>query len=169
MAIYYFSHFFLFMMSMRLSCFLCFFYFGSYQWSQRMMQHFYVDPYSLKRNLNPSWTSTLQFLCDCWLLFARALCPQAVFPFPKQYAQWKEGCFMYEPGVIPTTRGPHAAQAQLDKLPQQVNFRVSIPKAEAVAVVADQNWTHLERLQVGRLEISQFVMDAFRNPDFFVC
>lgn len=35
---------------------------------------------------------------------------QAVFPFPKQYAQWKEGCFMAEPGVIPTTRGPFASQ-----------------------------------------------------------
>ncbi|XP_055889743.1 uncharacterized protein LOC106068552 [Biomphalaria glabrata] len=72
---------------------------------------------------------------------------QAVFPFPKQYAQWKEGCFMYEPGVIPTNRGPHAHQVQLDRLPGKINFHVSIPKAEAVAVVAGQNWTHLDRLQ----------------------
>lgn len=72
---------------------------------------------------------------------------QAVFPFPKQYAQWKEGCFMYEPGVIPTNRGPHAQQVQLTQLPPSVNFRVSIPKAEAVAIVAGQNWTHLDRLQ----------------------
>ena len=76
---------------------------------------------------------------------------QAVFPFPKQYAQWKEGCFMYEPGLIPTTRGPHAAQANLATLPQQVNFRVSIPKSQAVAVVAGQNWTHLDRVQVSIL------------------
>jgi hypothetical protein len=71
---------------------------------------------------------------------------QAVFPFPKQYAQWKEGCFMYEPGVIPTNRGPHANEVNIAKLPANAHFRVSIPKAEAVAVVADQNWTHLERL-----------------------
>lgn len=81
-----------------------------------------------------------------YLINCRAL-TQAVFPFPKQYAQWKEGCFMYEPGLIPTNRGPHASQANLASLPQQVNFRVSIPKAQAVAVVAGQNWTHLDRVQ----------------------
>ena len=58
---------------------------------------------------------------------------------------------MYEPGLIPTNRGPHAAQANLATLPPQVNFRVSIPKAQAVAVVAGQNWTHLDRVQVGYL------------------
>ena len=36
-------------------------------------------------------------------------------------------------------------QAQKDNLPDKVNFRVSIPGAEAVAVVANQEWTHLER------------------------
>lgn len=73
---------------------------------------------------------------------------KAVFPFPKQYAQWKEGCFMYEPGVIPTILGPHAQQVQIDRLPTKINFRVIIPKSEAVAVVAGQQWTHLDRLQV---------------------
>ncbi|BFY97405.1 hypothetical protein BsWGS_00445 [Bradybaena similaris] len=81
-----------------------------------------------------------------YLINCRAV-TQAVFPFPKQYAQWKEGCFMYEPGVIPTNKGPHASQVQLDRLPPKVNFRVSIPKAQAVAVVAGQQWTHLDRLQ----------------------
>lgn len=80
-----------------------------------------------------------------YLINCRAV-TQAVFPFPKQYAQWKEGCFMFEPGVIPTSRGPHASQVKLDRLPPQVNFRVCIPRAEAVAVVADQAWTHLDRL-----------------------
>lgn len=37
---------------------------------------------------------------------------QAVFPFPKQYAQWKEGCFMAEPGVIPSPRGPFGSQVR---------------------------------------------------------
>ena len=36
-------------------------------------------------------------------------------------------------------------QVQKDRLPDKVNFRVSIPGAEAVAVVANQEWTHLER------------------------
>nr|KAG5714243.1 hypothetical protein BaRGS_018460 [Batillaria attramentaria] len=70
---------------------------------------------------------------------------QAVFPFPKQYAQWKEGCFMAEPGVIPSPRGPYGNQVQVDRLPDTVNFRVSIPGAEAVAVVANNEWSHLKR------------------------
>lgn len=86
---------------------------------------------------------------------------QAVFPFPKQYAQWKEGCFMYEPGVIPTNRGPHSSQVQLDRLPSSINFRVSIPKAEAVAVVAGQNWTHLDRLQVNKTKINNHLPHSF--------
>jgi len=81
-----------------------------------------------------------------YLLNCRAV-TQAVFPFPKQYAQWKEGCFMFEPGVIPSNKGPHADKVNLSRLSGQVNFRVSIPSAQAVAVVADQSWTHLERLQ----------------------
>ena len=36
-------------------------------------------------------------------------------------------------------------QVQKDRLPEKVNFRVSIPNAEAVAVVSGQEWTHLER------------------------
>ena len=36
-------------------------------------------------------------------------------------------------------------QVQKEHLPDKVNFRVSIPGAEAVAVVANQEWTHLER------------------------
>ncbi|ESO90318.1 hypothetical protein LOTGIDRAFT_218011 [Lottia gigantea] len=72
---------------------------------------------------------------------------QAVFPFPKQYAQWKEGCFMYEPGVIATTTGPNGQQISKDRLPPEVNFRLMIPKAEAVAVVAGEDWTQLDRLQ----------------------
>ncbi|XP_050399570.1 hillarin isoform X2 [Patella vulgata] len=72
---------------------------------------------------------------------------QAVFPFPKQYAQWKEGCFMYEPGVIASTTGPNGQKISRDRLPPQVNFRLMIPKADAVAVVAGDDWTHLEKLQ----------------------
>ncbi|PVD31076.1 hypothetical protein C0Q70_10353 [Pomacea canaliculata] len=70
---------------------------------------------------------------------------QAVFPFPKQYAQWKEGCYMAEPGVIPTVRGPFSNQVQINRLPESVNFRVKIPGAEAVAVVASNEWTHLKQ------------------------
>ncbi|KAK3094774.1 hypothetical protein FSP39_006071 [Pinctada imbricata] len=59
-------------------------------------------------------------------------------PYPKQYAQWKEGCYMWSPLCI------HKSLGQ-----PKVNFKVSIPKAEAVAVVTDSEWTHLQSVQPG--------------------
>lgn len=59
-------------------------------------------------------------------------------PFPKQYAQWKEGCYMWEPLTLhKDVSGP------------TVNFKIGIPKAEAVAVVADNDWVHLQASQPG--------------------
>ncbi|KAL8579136.1 hypothetical protein ACOMHN_036075 [Nucella lapillus] len=75
---------------------------------------------------------------------------QAVFPFPKQFAQWKEGCFMAEPMAIVTPKGPFASQVQKDQLPDEVTFCVDIPRVKAVAVVVDQEWTHLEKCGVSR-------------------
>ncbi|XP_046335302.2 uncharacterized protein LOC124117442 [Haliotis rufescens] len=85
---------------------------------------------------------------------------QAVFPFPKQYAQWKEGCFMNEPGIIPTTTTSTGQQVNISQLPQTVNFRVIIPRAEAVAIVSGEKWTLLEKLAgdewAGTLEVAQY-------------
>lgn len=59
-------------------------------------------------------------------------------PFPKQYAQWKEGCYMWEPLTLhKDVSGP------------TVNFKIGIPKAEAVAVVAGDDWVHLQSTQSG--------------------
>lgn len=60
------------------------------------------------------------------------------YPFPKQYAQWKEGCYMWSPTVLSPEVPVSTAK-----------FRVCIPRAEAVAVVADQEWTHLEQVEKG--------------------
>lgn len=60
------------------------------------------------------------------------------YPFPKQYAQWKEGCFMWGPQIL-----------HKDLKQPTVHFKVCIPKAEAVAVVADQDWSHLTSTQAG--------------------
>ena len=57
---------------------------------------------------------------------------QQVHPFPKQYAQWKEGCCMEAPLSLHKGCG------------DEVIFRVSVPKAAAVAVVAGDEWTHLQ-------------------------
>ncbi|XP_064602830.1 uncharacterized protein LOC135468479 [Liolophura sinensis] len=67
------------------------------------------------------------YIIDCPRIIKKA------YPFPKQYAQWKDGCYIFEPMVLhKDVKGP------------SVRFRLSIPHAKAVAVVADQEWTHLK-------------------------
>lgn len=65
---------------------------------------------------------------------------QQPYPFPKQYAQWKEGCYMEAPLIIHPKSG------------DEVLFRVIVPKAAAVAVVAGDDWTHLQSPQSGMWE-----------------
>ncbi|KAI8777351.1 kyphoscoliosis peptidase [Biomphalaria glabrata] len=59
---------------------------------------------------------------------------KAAYPFPKQYAQWKDGCYLYSPLVL-------NAKTSLAK----VDFKVFIPNAKAVAVVAAGEWFHLTK------------------------
>lgn len=56
---------------------------------------------------------------------------EKAYPYPKQYAQWKEGCYMETPLTLHQGCG------------DDVLFRVIVPKASAVAVVAGDEWTHL--------------------------
>lgn len=58
-----------------------------------------------------------------------------VFPFPKQYAQWKDGCYLEKPLVL------HSG-APL----KNVQWKVTIPGAKAVAVVADGEWFQFDRV-----------------------
>ncbi|CAG5121012.1 unnamed protein product [Candidula unifasciata] len=53
--------------------------------------------------------------------------------FPKQFAQWKDGCILLEPFSLAG-----------DSVKGDVTFRVVIPKAHAVAVTIGDDWTHLE-------------------------
>ncbi len=64
-------------------------------------------------------------------------------PFPKQYGQWKEGCFLHEPleGHLTPNR-PSKGSAQSF---QYVYFKVDVPKAQSVAVVVGEDWTQLEQ------------------------
>lgn len=59
-----------------------------------------------------------------------------VYPFPMQYTKWKEGCYLWEPLVVHKEIGKPT-----------VNFHVKIPRAEDVAVVVNQKWTHLQSSQ----------------------
>ncbi|XP_076466425.1 uncharacterized protein LOC143297815 [Babylonia areolata] len=54
----------------------------------------------------------------------------AVTPFPKQFAQWKEGCCLVKP-------------FHLDQ--DVVTFDVKIPGAKAVALTVDTEWFHLQK------------------------
>ncbi|XP_052771924.1 uncharacterized protein LOC128211311 [Mya arenaria] len=65
---------------------------------------------------------------------------QQVVPFPKQYAQWKEGCCMESPISLHQGCG------------DEVVFCMFVPKASAVAVVAGDEWTHLQSPQTGMWE-----------------
>lgn len=58
----------------------------------------------------------------------------AVVTYPKQFAQWKEGCYLVEPLSLPSN-------GKLNK----VKYEAFIPNAKSVAVVADGNWTHLQK------------------------
>jgi hypothetical protein len=73
---------------------------------------------------NLFFKSALKCLCFCH------------FPIKKKTLQKSVGALLFV-GV--------PFQVQKDRLPDKVNFRISIPGAEAVAVVAGQDWTHLER------------------------
>lgn len=57
-------------------------------------------------------------------------------PYPKQYGQWKEGCFLTEP-----------LEGTLQKVSQK--FLVEVPKANSVAIVIGDDWTQLEQKTPG--------------------
>lgn len=59
---------------------------------------------------------------------------RSVNPFPKQYAQWKDGCYLYSPLVL-------SSKTSLAK----VEFKIYVPNAKAVAVVAAGEWFHLTK------------------------
>jgi hypothetical protein len=67
------------------------------------------------------------YLINCTRLSHRVL------QFPKQYAQWKQGCYLSEPLTI----DPDGA---LSGIP----FRVLVPNATAVAATVGDSWTQLD-------------------------
>ncbi|KAH9513197.1 hypothetical protein Btru_034358 [Bulinus truncatus] len=83
--------------------------------------------------------------------------------FPKQFAQWRDGCVLLEPFSL---AGDHVKG--------DVLFRVVIPNALAVAITIEENWFHLEPgengIWAGRVsEIDQFKgkgLHAVLNANF---
>ncbi|KAL5015684.1 hypothetical protein ScPMuIL_005273 [Solemya velum] len=79
--------------------------------------------------------------------------PKMVQPFPKQFAQWKEGCYLTEPLNIP--KGSPI---------NEIRFKVTIPNCKAAAIVAEGEWTHLEEKGSGNWE-GVVCLEQFRGKD----
>lgn len=71
----------------------------------------------------------------------------AVTAFPKQFAAWKEGCYLYEPleGHIAANRQSKGSASTY----QHLYFKLDVPRAVNVAVVVGTEWTQLEQKASG--------------------
>lgn len=67
-----------------------------------------------------------------------------VVPYPRQFAQWKEGCYLYT---------PHDGKLSKQTVPNNyLAFKMDVPNARMVAVVIGDEWTQLEPKQPGSWE-----------------
>ena len=73
----------------------------------------------------------------------------AAVVYPKQFAQWKQGCFIKGPLSL------HQANSLTD-----VQFGAFIPNASAVAVVAEGRWSNLTKvgdaMWEGRVDLEEY-------------
>ena len=101
----------------------------------------YALPYS---DTSESLPGVYNYLINCTNTFATFV------PFPKQYGQWKEGCYLHEPleGQIDQNRPNKGSASSF----QHVYFRVDIPNAKAVAVVVGDDWSQLDQKPNGSWE-----------------
>ncbi|XP_013408285.1 uncharacterized protein LOC106172195 isoform X2 [Lingula anatina] len=79
-----------------------------------------------------------------------------VTPYPRQFAQWKEGCYLYEPQDGKLSSQRLGANVQHNYL----FFKLEVPKARMVAVVVGEEWEQLEPKQTGTWEGGVY-MDKF--------
>ncbi|ESO97033.1 hypothetical protein LOTGIDRAFT_231774 [Lottia gigantea] len=82
---------------------------------------------------------------------------KAPTPFPKQYAPWKDGCYLYDPIVL--NRSMNLSNIQV---------KLHVPNAAAVAATVEGDWTHLERDAQG-LWAGQLNLDKFKQTGCKVC
>eukprot|EP00916_Digyalum_oweni_P015461 GHVL01025308.1.p1 GENE.GHVL01025308.1~~GHVL01025308.1.p1 ORF type:complete len:225 (+),score=5.00 GHVL01025308.1:80-754(+) len=78
---------------------------------------------------------------------------KAVYPFPKQYAPWRNGCYLYSPLILNSSSRLHT-----------VNFKALIPNAKAVAVVAAGEWSQLKKT-TGDIWEGTASLDQHRNKN----
>lgn len=68
-------------------------------------------------------------------------------PFPKQYAPWKDGCYLFEPldGHLQPNRPIQGSASSY----QHVYFRMEVPQASSVMIVVGDDWNPLTQEQPG--------------------
>lgn len=76
-----------------------------------------------------------------------------IITYPKQFAQWKEGCHM----VSPIHMNPNVSLSN-------TAFDVFLPNAKSAAVVADGSWTHLTQNEAGNW-VGCINLDQYRFKD----
>ena len=67
----------------------------------------------------------------------------SLVPFPKQYGQWKEGCFLHEP--LDGQLSPNRQNKGSASTYQAIYWKLEVSKANSVAVVIGEDWTQLEK------------------------
>jgi len=98
-------------------------------------------PYS---DTSESLPGVYNYLINCTNTYA------TLIPFPKQYGQWKEGCYLYEPrdGHLDPNRASKGGSSSY----QNIFFKLSVPQAKEVAVVIGEDWKHLNPKTPGVFE-----------------
>lgn len=79
-------------------------------------------------------------------------------PFPKQYAPWKEGCYLFEP-LEGHLQPNHEMQDSASSY-QHVFFRLEVLRATAVSVIVGKEWSSLEEEKPGMWK-GEIQMDKF--------
>ena len=65
--------------------------------------------------------------------------------FPKQFGQWKEGCYLHGPQEGRLTQAiQHPSGTSSHK---NIYFKLAVPNCKAVAVVVGEDWTQLEQAE----------------------
>lgn len=91
--------------------------------------------------------NVLNYLINCNRVTSQS------FPFPRQYADWKMGCFLLEPMVL-------HPKSNL----KNVEWHVKIPNAKKVAIVVSDEWVFLER-KGGPIWQGKTNLDAYKGKN----
>lgn len=106
----------------------------------------YALPYS---DTSESLPGVYNYLVNCRNTYS------TLIPFPKQYGQWKEGCYLSEPqeGTLQANRPSKGSASSF----QYIYFKIDVPKANSVAIVVGDDWTQLDQKATGSWEGEVFM------------